>query len=90
VAYLGSWTGCYAIAVRFALIVVFENNCVCHLKHGVVIALQGDVLSPEEWAAVEEMGILVDQDDQGVLLQIFTKPLGDRWGSNLRPAVYGR
>lgn len=41
--------------------------------------LQGDVLSPEEWAAVEQLGILVDQDDQGVLLQIFTKPLGDRW-----------
>ncbi|WIA39445.1 hypothetical protein OEZ86_005546 [Tetradesmus obliquus] len=38
----------------------------------------GDVLSPEEWAAVEQLGILVDQDDQGVLLQIFTKPLGDR------------
>lgn len=37
-----------------------------------------DVLSPEEWAAVEQLGILVDQDDQGVLLQIFTKPLGDR------------
>jgi 4-hydroxyphenylpyruvate dioxygenase len=36
------------------------------------------VLSPEEWAAVEALGILVDQDDQGVLLQIFTKPLGDR------------
>jgi 4-hydroxyphenylpyruvate dioxygenase len=40
--------------------------------------VQGDILSAEEWAAVEEMGILVDQDDQGVLLQIFTKPLGDR------------
>lgn len=38
----------------------------------------GDVLSDEEWAAVEEMGILVDKDDQGVLLQIFTKPLSDR------------
>lgn len=23
-------------------------------------------------------GLLVDKDDQGVLLQIFTKPLGDR------------
>jgi hypothetical protein len=42
------------------------------------VMLQGDVLSPEEWAAVEELGILVDQDDQGVLMQIFTKPLGDR------------
>ena len=27
---------------------------------------------------VEELGILVDRDDQGVLLQIFTKPVGDR------------
>jgi len=25
-----------------------------------------------------ELGLLVDRDDQGVLLQIFTKPLGDR------------
>eukprot|EP00882_Tetradesmus_deserticola_P000513 GHRQ01000565.1.p1 GENE.GHRQ01000565.1~~GHRQ01000565.1.p1 ORF type:complete len:514 (+),score=218.98 GHRQ01000565.1:154-1542(+) len=38
----------------------------------------GDVLTPEEWAAVEQLGILVDQDDQGVLMQVFTKPLGDR------------
>ncbi|OMO49763.1 4-hydroxyphenylpyruvate dioxygenase [Corchorus olitorius] len=26
----------------------------------------------------EELGILVDRDDQGTLLQIFTKPVGDR------------
>jgi len=24
------------------------------------------------------MGILIDKDDQGILLQIFTKPIGDR------------
>lgn len=28
------------------------------------------MLSDDEWAAVEEMGILVDKDDQGVLLQV--------------------
>jgi len=28
----------------------------------------------------EELGILVDRDDQGTLLQIFTRPVGDRWG----------
>lgn len=25
-----------------------------------------------------ELGLLVDKDDQGVLIQVFTKPLGDR------------
>ena len=25
-----------------------------------------------------ELGILADQDDEGYLLQIFTKPIGDR------------
>ena len=38
----------------------------------------GDVLSADQYRQVEELGILVDRDDQGVLLQIFTKPLGDR------------
>eukprot|EP00775_Hariotina_reticulata_P005049 gene5049-5290_t len=38
----------------------------------------GDLLTPEQYAACEELGILIDQDDQGILLQIFTKPLGDR------------
>jgi 4-hydroxyphenylpyruvate dioxygenase len=38
----------------------------------------GDVLTPAQFAEVKELGILADKDDQGVLLQIFTKPLGDR------------
>ncbi|GBF87494.1 carbamoyl-phosphate synthase large subunit, chloroplastic-like protein [Raphidocelis subcapitata] len=38
----------------------------------------GDALTPQQYAALEELGILADKDDQGVLLQIFTKPLGDR------------
>lgn len=38
----------------------------------------GPVLTPEQYAACEVLGILVDKDDQGVLLQIFTRPLGDR------------
>lgn len=38
----------------------------------------GEQYSPERLAQLEELGILVDKDDQGVLLQIFTKPLGDR------------
>lgn len=34
------------------------------------------MLSDEEWVACEEMGILVDQDDQGVLMQVsrYTQP----------------
>jgi 4-hydroxyphenylpyruvate dioxygenase len=38
----------------------------------------GDALPAEKYTECEELGILVDIDDQGVLLQIFTKPLGDR------------
>ena len=38
----------------------------------------GDSLTPEQYREVERLGALVDKDDQGVLLQIFTKPLGDR------------
>lgn len=36
----------------------------------------GDVLTPQQFLDVKELGILVDKDDQGVLLQIFSKPLG--------------
>ncbi|PRW55993.1 4-hydroxyphenylpyruvate dioxygenase [Chlorella sorokiniana] len=38
----------------------------------------GSLLTPQQYKEVEELGLLVDKDDQGVLLQIFTKPLGDR------------
>ncbi|KAG9439046.1 hypothetical protein H6P81_019211 [Aristolochia fimbriata] len=38
----------------------------------------GDVLTEEQTRECERLGILVDRDDQGVLLQIFTKPVGDR------------
>jgi 4-hydroxyphenylpyruvate dioxygenase len=32
----------------------------------------------EDWAQIGELGILVDRDDEGYLLQIFSKPLQDR------------
>jgi 4-hydroxyphenylpyruvate dioxygenase len=32
----------------------------------------------EDIAPLEELGILVDRDDEGYLLQIFTKPVEDR------------
>lgn len=38
----------------------------------------GDVLTEEQLVECEELGLLVDRDDAGVLLQIFTRPLGDR------------
>lgn len=40
--------------------------------------LGDDALSEEQAAQCAELGILADRDDQGVLLQIFTKPVGDR------------
>ena len=38
----------------------------------------GDALTEEQYQQCEELGILADKDDQGVLLQIFTKPVGDK------------
>lgn len=38
----------------------------------------GDKLSTGQYEQLEKLGILADADDEGVLLQIFTKPLGDR------------
>lgn len=37
-----------------------------------------NTLTPEQFKEVETLGLLADRDDQGVLLQVFTKPLGDR------------
>lgn len=37
-----------------------------------------DILTETQMDECEELGLLVDRDDQGVLLQIFTKPVGDR------------
>ncbi|GAU27965.1 hypothetical protein TSUD_146830 [Trifolium subterraneum] len=37
----------------------------------------GDVLNDEQIKDCEELGILVDRDHEGTLLQIFTKPIGD-------------
>lgn len=37
-----------------------------------------DILTEEQFNLCEEYGILVDRDDRGILLQIFTKPFGDR------------
>lgn len=37
-----------------------------------------DTLTPEQLVELQELGLLADKDDQGVLLQVFTKPLGDR------------
>jgi 4-hydroxyphenylpyruvate dioxygenase len=38
----------------------------------------GDQLTPAQYAELEELGILADADEEGVLLQLFTKPVGDR------------
>lgn len=38
-----------------------------------------DILTEKQMEECDELGILVDRDDQGVLLQIFTKPIGDRY-----------
>lgn len=35
-------------------------------------------LSEEQLALAKQYNVLIDKDDQGILLQIFTKPIGDR------------
>ncbi len=37
-----------------------------------------DGLTAQQIEELERLGLLVDRDDQGILLQVFTKPLGDR------------
>lgn len=37
-----------------------------------------DAITVEELELARKYGVLVDRDDQGVLLQIFTKPFADR------------
>lgn len=34
--------------------------------------------SPEQMKELQELGLLIDRDDQGILVQIFTTPVGDR------------
>eukprot|EP01100_Stratorugosa_tubuloviscum_P005696 TRINITY_DN252_c3_g1_i1.p1 TRINITY_DN252_c3_g1~~TRINITY_DN252_c3_g1_i1.p1 ORF type:complete len:424 (-),score=204.52 TRINITY_DN252_c3_g1_i1:70-1341(-) len=43
-----------------------------------IILLLEQFFTPEERASIQQHGILIDRDDEGVLLQIFTKPLFDR------------
>lgn len=38
----------------------------------------GNSLNEEQYQLAQKYGLLIDKDDQGVLLQVFTKPLGDR------------
>lgn len=38
----------------------------------------GSILTEEQFKECEELGVMVDKDDEGVLLQIFTQPVGDR------------
>lgn len=38
----------------------------------------GSQLTEAQYKDLEELGILADADEEGVLLQIFTKPIGDR------------
>ena len=38
----------------------------------------GASLDEAQYTKIEELGLLADKDDQGVLLQVFTKPVGDR------------
>ena len=57
---------------------VQANPELCNSNSNSFVAMQGNDLTAEQIASCEKHGILIDKDDQGILLQIFTKPLGDR------------
>eukprot|EP00466_Bigelowiella_natans_P013251 jgi/Bigna1/136436/aug1.34_g11144 len=38
----------------------------------------GDALTPEEYKQIEELGLLADRDEEGILIQIFTAPVTHR------------
>jgi len=38
----------------------------------------GDSLTPEQYKEIEELGLLADKDDEGILIQIFTAPVTHR------------
>lgn len=40
--------------------------------------LGADALTADQIQQLQELGLLADRDDQGVLLQVFTQPVGDR------------
>lgn len=37
-----------------------------------------DLVTPEQLASAKELGLLVDRDPEGALIQVFTRPVGDR------------
>lgn len=67
-------------AIREASDMGFElmNTPKTYYQGPEIAKLMKDNLTEEEADAVIELGILIDKDDEGILLQIFTKPLFDR------------
>ena len=67
------------IYLCLALLLAFSCNEVKEVKEEAVTEVQEAIdpsYNPE--AKLKELGILVDRDDEGYLLQIFTKPVVDR------------
>jgi len=56
----------------------FMSTPLSYYQSPAMSKLMKENLTEEEADAVIELGILIDKDDEGVLLQIFTKPLFDR------------
>jgi len=56
----------------------FMNTPRSYYQSPEIASMMKENLTEEEADAVIELGILIDKDDEGILLQIFTKPLFDR------------
>jgi len=56
----------------------FMNTPKSFYEDPAIFQIMKDNLTEEECDAVIDLGILIDKDDEGILLQIFTKPLFDR------------
>jgi 4-hydroxyphenylpyruvate dioxygenase len=56
----------------------FMNTPVTYYQSPEIIKMMKENLTEEEADVIMEYSILIDKDDEGLLLQIFTKPLFDR------------
>jgi len=70
---MGDWVDYYSKILGFSLLVSFGDK---DISYELLPGRTGPI--KEDLNDLAELGILVDRDDEGYLLQIFTKPVEDR------------
>jgi 4-hydroxyphenylpyruvate dioxygenase len=56
---------------------IVRFTCYQNGRAALTFLLLNDI-KEEQYVTLGELGILADADDEGILLQVFTKPIGDR------------